>query len=74
MVGINQEEDEVLAYCFDKAVTLFGASLENELNRVEAKTEKEGERKRAQILSKWIPDSKAGEGRKFRDPAKSIRG
>ncbi len=74
MVGIDPEEDEVLAHCFDKAVTLFGASLENELNRVEAKSEKEGERKRERIIAKWIPDNKAGEGRKFRDPAKSIRG
>ena len=74
MVGINAEEDEVLAYCFDRAVTIFGSSLENELNKVEAKTEKEGERKRDRILAKWIPGTSAGEGRKFRDPAKSIRG
>lgn len=74
MVGINPEEDEVLAYCFDRAVTIFGASLEEELNKVEAKTEKQGEQKRKRILDKWIPGSKAGEGRKFRDPATSVRG
>ncbi len=73
MVGIDPEEDEVVAYCFDRAVTIFGSSLEMELNKVEAKTEKEGERKRERIIAKWIPGTKAGEGRKFRDPASSIR-
>jgi hypothetical protein len=74
VVGIDPEEDELLAYCFDRAVTLFGASLEHELNEVEAKTKKEGENKRKRIIAKWIPGTSAGEGRKFRDPASSIRG
>lgn len=56
------------AYCFDRAVTVFGTALKAELDGVEGKKKEEIERKRQRILSKWIPEASAG----FRDPAKRI--
>lgn len=54
------------AFCFDRAVAAFGNPLEAELNAVEGKNKKTVERKREQILRRWIPEAR--ETRKFADP------
>jgi hypothetical protein len=41
-------------FCFDQAVISFGASLEAELDSVHGKDEKNNERKRQGILSRWL--------------------
>lgn len=57
----------VRRFVFDRAVYVFGQTLSNELEAVEGKTSKEIERKRNQIIRKWLPE--AAGGRKFKDPA-----
>lgn len=68
-------EDELAKFCLDRAVATFGLALENELNSVHFKDDKDGkkaERKRAQILRKWLPETmKASTGTGFRDPGGS---
>jgi hypothetical protein len=61
--------DPVTAFCFDRAVYLFGTALSSELENVKAKTDKERKNKQDRILSKWIPEAKARQKSKFKDPA-----
>lgn len=66
-------EDPWAAYCLDRAVFAFGSSLQNELDSVHEKNDKDGkktQRKRQQILHKWIPELKKASKPKFRDPGK----
>ena len=65
LIGLYRD-DEITAYCFDRAVHLFGSSLKAELDSVDGKTDKEIQRRRARILRKWIPE--AASSRAYRDP------
>ncbi len=56
------------SYCFNRAVYHFGTELEAEMDKVKDKNENRAQRKREQILRKWIPE--AAPARQFRDPAK----
>lgn len=56
---------EFRAYCFDNAVMTFGLALEDALDRVEAKTAKQVESKRKQVLMRWLG---VDEGKRFRNP------
>ena len=48
--------DEVAAWCFDRAVNLFGSSLEAELRAAEegAKNNLQAVSRRQRILAKWL--------------------
>jgi hypothetical protein len=65
LIGIRSDWQ---AFCFDRAVATFGNALQNELESVEGKNSKAIQRKRDQILRKWIPEAR--EERKFADPGK----
>jgi hypothetical protein len=72
-MGIRPSElygvhDEWLAFCFDRAVVVFGGALRDELESVESKTKEQGEHKRMLILAKWL-----GEKPKFADPADRMK-
>lgn len=63
-------EDDFAAYCFDSAVATFGQALDNELQGVKGKNDREIEGKRKRIIERWIPELKrAGtQEQRFRDP------
>jgi hypothetical protein len=61
--------DPVQAFCFDRAVVLFGEALQAELEAVNENTASATKAKRQRILRKWIPEASAGS---FRDPAKMM--
>jgi hypothetical protein len=58
--------DRYAAYCLDTAVGEFGRTLEAELKKIEAKTQKEAEVKSDRLIRKWL-----GLPMQFRDPVKS---
>lgn len=59
--------DDADAFAFDRAVHLFGSTLQGKLDAVEGKNSKEVQKKREGVLNKYLgsatPDSK-----KFADP------
>lgn len=61
----------IRAYCLDRAVWLFGSTLDSELEDVsnKAKNERSAAVARTGVLNRWFPESKAAPGR-YRDPAK----
>jgi hypothetical protein len=65
LMGLKNTWD---AYCFDSAVATFGIHVQNELDSVEGKTEKEKDRKRDAVLRRYIPE--LAKARKFADPGK----
>lgn len=65
--------DKFTAFCFDRAVTMFGAALREEVENVTKKIKKQdqAERKAQMTINRWLSSAdKPGEttGR-FRDPA-----
>lgn len=71
--------DDVAAYCFDQAVTLFGQSIEAAIAEAteDAKDTPDAKRKAERVLDKWIiPDAdenvasadQPAEVKKFKDP------
>lgn len=58
--------DEVTAWSFDRAVYLFGSSLDAELKKAVqgAKSDSQANGRRARVMAKWM-----GEAQKFKDPA-----
>lgn len=62
-------QEEVAAYCFDRAVHHFGSGLEAALNEAgaKAKNERAAQRARQQVLNKWL-----GVKPKFRNPPKVV--
>lgn len=64
-------DNPVLAYCFDRAVWLFGSSVEAELNAVESsgKNPKSVPGRKQMVLNKWIPAKNGNARGRFRDPA-----
>lgn len=63
-------QDGYTAYCLDEAIGVFGLGVENELNSVEAKTEKEAARKRQQLLGKLLQLPDEQRFKKFSRPPK----
>lgn len=63
--------DRLAAYCLDRAVWLFGSTLDTELEgcTTKCKTEKDMIRARQRVMDRWFPEQKFAKGR-FRDPAK----
>lgn len=70
-------QDEVTAWCFNRAVTTFGRELDADLANAEskAKNSRQANRMRKMVMDKWmtlgIPD--AVSGRKFADPAGKLK-
>lgn len=60
LLGID---DVYAAYCLDNAVALFGSNLEAELNSVKGKNDREIEKKRERLMTKWL-----GLPMKFKSP------
>lgn len=63
--------DEVAAWCFDRAIYLFGVSIDNDLDKAtrEAKNSMAANIARQRVMAKWI-----GTEVKYRDPAASAGG
>ena len=81
MCGIT---DEVAAYCFDRAVTSFGLSLEADIEEGthKAKNRTEAKKKAMLILDRWLREpsdrqveqpKKLNTGKGFNDPAKLFK-
>lgn len=68
MYGVR---DELAAWCFDRAIYLFGNSLDADLARAEhgAKNVKQANLKRQQVMHAWL-----GTPVRFRDPAAKASG
>ena len=64
-------EDQLAAFCFDRAVTMFGLEVDAALKKVVrgAKNDKEAEAKSAREFAKWVRDPSTP---RFKDPA--VRG
>ena len=64
-------EDPFTAWCFNRAVVMFGMAVEQDIQESteKAKTTVESKRKAKRTLDKWLREpAKEGEGPKFRDP------
>ena len=46
--------DPYAAYCLDNAVGEFGRALENELKKIEGKTQKDIDVKSERLIRKWL--------------------
>lgn len=64
---IYHVDDERDAFSFDRAVYLFGSSLEDALSAVEGKNNKEVETKRLRVLDKYLGSKSS---KKFADPGR----
>ena len=60
----------VRRYCLDRAVWMFGSTLDSELERAidSCKNEKEMERARNRVFDRWFPEHKMAPAI-FKDPA-----
>lgn len=66
-------EDELDRYCLDRAVYLFGSSLQNDLDSVQEKNDSDGRKakaKRLMIFNRYISDQKTSTKKRFREPGK----
>jgi hypothetical protein len=63
--------DDVEAWCFDRAVFLFGSHLEYELREAAdgAKTKAKAQQKQQMVLDRWLSDP--DQPRRFKDPLAS---
>lgn len=61
-------EDPYNAYCLNRAVWLFGSSVDGKMQSIEGKTSKEIQKKRLKVLQKYVPQAADASG--FADPAK----
>lgn len=66
--------ETVQAFCFDRAVVIFGSALSAELEAAKGKTDKAIAASRRRILKRWIPEAtdSTGPKKRFRDPAKEV--
>lgn len=64
-------DDEVAAWCFDRAIYLFGVSIDNDLDKAAhgAKNQGAANIARQRVMAKWI-----GTKVQYRDPAASVAG
>ena len=60
-------EDDYVAFCFDEAVTEFGYTIKNELDKVKGKNEKSTQGQRHALLRKLLGDEPVATG-KFQSP------
>lgn len=69
-------DDELAAWCFDRAIQTFGQALENRLHEIgeKSKNRKSGQMKVMQEIDKWLSsgDTKASRGR-YRDPVATLK-
>jgi hypothetical protein len=85
LVGAYNLGSEIAAYCFNRAVWLFGSALQAELDalppsksRNETTRKRDEEKGRARILQKWIPskatdaEPEEKQAKRFADPAKRL--
>lgn len=56
------------AFCLNRAVWLFGSTVDGKMEAVEGKTSKEIQKKRLKVLNKYVPQAADASG--FADPAK----
>lgn len=58
--------DEVAAYCFDRAVMIFGTALEKDLQDASdgAKSKQQAAGREQRVFARWF-----GEAAKYKDPA-----
>lgn len=63
--------DEFEAWCFDRAVFLFGSSLDSELREAAdgAKNKNQSRQRQQRVLDRWLRDE--DQPRQFKDPAVS---
>lgn len=66
--------DTVQAFCFDRAVVIFGSALSAAMDNAKGKTDKAVQASRRKIFKKWIPEAtdSAGPKKRFRDPAQGV--
>lgn len=64
-------DDSYVAYCLDQAINYWGKTIENDLDKVEGKNDKDTENKRKAVLNGYLYPSPSGEASKgrFADPA-----
>ena len=64
--------DDFQAFCFDRAVTLFGQSVEEDLRNAakNSRNEAQAERKASQRLMRWLVQPGETPIGVFKDPAK----
>lgn len=64
--------DEFAAYCFNRAVMLFGTTMEADLEKAgeKAKSTKSAEFKRQRVFDKWMHMPGEPTKGRFKDPAK----
>lgn len=60
LMGIK---DEYVAFCFDESIFYFGSYIEGELNKIEAKSQKEARGKQRAVLRRLLMNRS-----RFRDP------
>lgn len=65
LLGIENTWDR---FKVDRSVAVFGNALKAELEEVEGKKKKEIQKKRDQVLSRWFPEARSAEPKKFKDP------
>lgn len=64
-------DDEIAAWCFDRAVTLFGYTVENEMALAASKAQRgQEDGARQAVLNAWLKEGRDGERGMFKDPAK----
>lgn len=56
-------DDAYTAYCFDEAVTEFGFSIQNELDKIKGKNEKSVQGQRDALLRRLLGDAPAQEAK-----------
>ena len=68
---IYDVRDPVTAYCFDRAVFMFGSGLDAELKNAAkgAKSDAQANSRRQRVLAKWL-----GGKQQFKDPVASGQG
>jgi hypothetical protein len=66
-------DDDYLAYCLDQAVGYVGRAIQAELDKVEAKTESEAERKRKLVFERFFGDTQKPSRGLYADPAAMLK-
>lgn len=66
----------ITAFYFDRAVWMFGGSVQSEMDAVESgtKNHKSVPARKKMVLNKWIPAKTPHEKGRFRDPAVAVGG
>lgn len=62
-------EDRYVAYCLDQACGYYGRVIENELGKIEAKNQSDGERQRKLVMDRFFGVEDKPTRGAFADPA-----